>query len=273
MALRNQTKITTGIYSGEVVHKRLRPVTHALKYRVFALLLDCNQLYDVARRPRLLSYNRFNLLSVHDKDHGNGTPIAANLASIADDAGIGETIRRFMMLCYPRILGYGFNPITVYYGLDADERVKLMIYEVNNTFGQRKTYVIPTGGQSIPGDVISQSCQKQLYVSPFNTDHGCYRFALTTPAENLTIGVALYSELGATMKAHFRGTRCEMTSANLLSALARTGWMTVKVTAAIHFEALRLWLKGLRLVPRPPPPEQPVTIVDGPSQSQSDAKV
>lgn len=131
-----------------------------------------------------------------------------------------------------------------------------MIYEVNNTFGQRKSYVLPVANS--PNDLIAQACRKRLYVSPFNTDTGSYRFAVTPPRENLTIGVALSTTLGPTLKAHFHGQRQDLTDVNLLRSVMKTGWMTVKVTAAIHFEAIKLWLKGMRVTTRPSPPSEPI---------------
>lgn len=250
------TEIANGLYLGSVVHKRLRPVRHALSYRVFSLLLDCSQLERTAKDLRLFSYNRFNLFSLDDRDHGDGRPLTSYLSSVAMNAEHGDKVQRFMMLCYPRILGYVFNPITVYFGLDQDDEIQLMIYEVNNTFGHRKSYVLPVIDSH--DDLITQSCRKRLYVSPFNTDTGSYRFAVTLPREHLTIGVALTTDLGPTMKAHFHGGRRELSDANLLKAVMKTGWMTMKVTVAIHYEALKLWLKGLKVRKRPDPPSEPL---------------
>ncbi len=252
------------IYNGHVVHARVRPCAHSLKYRVFAVLLDCDRLDQLKSRVRLFSHNRFNLFSIHDRDHGDGSPIADYLQSLLADMPERSDIHRFTMLCYPRILGYVFNPLTVYFGLDAHDRPRLMVYEVNNTFGQRKTYVLPVEAKD--GSLISQNCRKEFYVSPFNTDTGRYSFRVTPPGENLTVGVALRDKEGPVLKAFFRGERQDLTTANLLGALARTGWMTVKVTAGIHLEAARLWLKGLRLQPRPPAPRRPVTYVGAKSR-------
>jgi len=249
------------LYSGSVVHTRLRPVVHKLKYRVFALLFDCDTLEALDKKLRLFSYNRFNLFSLSDRDHGDGTPIREYLQKIAEKAPAGRSVRRFSMLCYPRILGYGFNPLTVYYGFDAEDRICLVVYEVNNTFGERKTYVLPVD-HSADGKVIAQQCPKELYVSPFNAVTGTYSFHLTRPGQSLAVGVALKDENGPVLKAHFRADRQDLTDGGLMRALVRTGWMTLKVTLGIHYEAARLWLKGLRLMPRPPAPKSPVTFLD-----------
>jgi len=255
-----------GIYFGEVVHSRVRPVHHKLRYRVFAVLVDCGALDALDRRLRLFSRNRFNLFGLYDRDHGDGTTISGYLDGIAARAGMGETVSRFLMLCYPRVLGYAFNPLTVYYGLDADDRVCLTVYEVNNTFGERQTYVLPATQQD--DAAISQSCAKRLYVSPFNGPKGTYSFHLTPPLEELTVGVALRDAEGPVLRAHFHGKRAPFTDATLLRALAKTGWLTAKVITAIHYEALKLWLKGLRLQPRP---KAPARAIDYPERGRQAA--
>jgi DUF1365 family protein len=252
------------LYSGTVVHTRVRPANHTLRYRVFAVLFDCERLEALDRRLRLFSHNRFNLFSLNDRDHGDGTPLRAYLHRVAAQAGKAEQVRRFVMLCYPRILGYAFNPLTVYFGLDGDDRVRIVIYEVNNTFGERKTYVLPA--ESDEYGMIAQSCRKRFYVSPFNAVDGTYHFRITPLDDDLTVGVALKDKAGPLLKAYFRGERSELTDANLLRALRRTGWMTVKVIAGIHYEAAKLWLKGMRLVRRPPAPDNPLTFIDAPDE-------
>lgn len=238
----------SALYNGVVVHKRVRPVQHALRYHVFSLLIDCDELPDLDRRLRLFSHNRFNVCSLHDADHGDGTPIAAYLRGLADQSGV-TGVERFLMLCYPRVLGYGFNPVTVYFGLKESGAPALIIYEVNNTFGERQTYVVPVERGGVT-ETLHQSCGKSFYVSPFNSVDGRYSFHVTPLDKEITIGIALHTEDGPLLKAFFRGERTALTDTSLAAALARTGWLSVKVTAAIHYEALKLWLKGLRLVAR-----------------------
>ena len=145
------------IYAGTVLHTRLRPVEHRLRYRVFSVMFDCDRLDTIGARCRLLSYNRANLFSLRDADHGDGTPLRAYLAGLAEQAGCGAAVRRFVMLCYPRVLGYVFNPLTVYYGLDGEDCVRLLVYEVNNTFGERTSYVLPVEEGTAGAAVIAQA--------------------------------------------------------------------------------------------------------------------
>lgn len=237
------------IYLGTVRHTRLRPVEHRLRYRVFSLMFDCDMLQTINGRFRLLSYNRPNLFSLQDADHGEGRPLRDYLPDLASRAGCGGDVVRFMMLCFPRVLGYVFNPLTVYYGFDGNDRLRLLIHEVNNTFGQRATYVLPVAdGQQ---RTIAQAHEKRLYVSPFNGASGQYSFRVTPPDDRLTLGVALRDGEGPVLKALFTGERRPLSDRELLKALGRTGWLTAKVTAGIHLEAARLWLKGLRPRARP----------------------
>lgn len=248
-----------GLYLGTVVHKRLVPVAHGLRYSVFSCLFDCSRLDALDARLRLFSHNRFNLVSLYDRDHAGTRTLAGYLRGIADKSGRGGEVSRFMMLCYPRVLGYAFNPLTVYFGLDAGDRVRLTIYEVRNTFGGRQTYVLPADAGA--DGLIHQRCEKRFYVSPFNKVEGRYSFHVAPPGEQVTVGVALRTDAGPLLRAHFSGRRRPLSDRALLAALARTGWMTAKVIAGIHYEALKLWLKGLRPVPRPKATKAAITYV------------
>lgn len=248
------------LYLGDVVHRRLRPIRHVLRYRVFSLLIDVDSISETAQRLTLFSHNRLNLLSLHDADHGDGTPLGPYLRRLAEQAGEGRHIERFVMLCYPRVLGYVFNPLTVYAGLDASGDVRLVLYEVSNTFGERMTYVL----RAAPGDdgTVVQSCAKQFYVSPFNDTGGTYHFRMSPFGASLKLAITLETDRRALMTASFSAHRAELSDRNLLKALATTGWMTLKVITAIHFEAARLWMKGLVVIPRPAPPVPPVSFDD-----------
>ena len=238
------------LYDGEVVHRRIAPKVHSLRYRMFSLLVDPADLDAAARHTRLFSIGRFNLVSLYPSDFGDGDDLMAHLRQTADGLPEGRAVTQFQMLCYPRVLGYVFNPLTVYFGLDDAGAVRIMLYEVSNTFGQRKTYAVPVED---PGEgTISQSCNKSLYVSPFNDVSGQYSFRASQPGgEELTLGVALRTDEGPTLKAYFRGERKALSDRALTAAVLRSGFLTLKVTAAIHWEALKLWAKGLRLQPRP----------------------
>ncbi len=247
-----------GIFAGSVMHRRLRPHTHHFKYSVFSMFVDIDKLKAHGQRLRLFSHNRFNLFSLHDRDFGDGGDLNDHLDAIAADTVGPGVAKRFLMLCYPRVLGYAFNPLTVYYGLDAQDRTALVIYEVSNTFGERHTYATAEGID--PDGTLRHSCTKVFHVSPFNRLAGRYAFRTKLPDETAAVGIRLDDEDGPLMAAHFAGTFEPLTDSTLLKRFAITAFLTQKVWLGIRWEALRLWLKRLPVVRKPTPPSSAVSV-------------
>jgi DUF1365 family protein len=242
------------LYRGEVVHRRLRPVRHELRYAVACLFVDIDELDTLSRRLRFFGRNGFNLMAVNDRNHGagDGTSLASHAWMLARRHGAGAEISRIFMLCYPSMLGYVFNPLTIYFCLDAAGAVRMTLHEVNNTWGGRHTYVSPVFGDDGPA---SSQVQKAMAVSPFNRTEGAYRLTVSQPGDDLTVGVALSTQEGPLLAASFRGVRQDLTDTRILKTLFTLPLMTLKVFAGIHWEALKLWGKGMRL-PRPHPDRQ-----------------
>ena len=236
------------LYEGEVVHKRLKPVRHELRYRVFSLFLDVDRMAEDCAGLNVLGYNRQALMSIHDRDHGRGIdePIARQVRELLREHGLAARAARIFMLCYPRVLGYVFNPLTVYYVFDANGLATAMVYEVNNTFGGRHSYVVPAGDAG----PLRQNCDKILNVSPFNASAGHYRFHGNWPDQSLALGILLDTPQGPCLKAYFTGTRRDLNDRTLARAFLAVPFLTFKVIAAIHWEALKLRLKGLRVAAR-----------------------
>ena len=237
--------IRPGLYVGKVVHKRLQPVAHALEYKVASLLVDVDQL--TSGLPGLLRYNAAGLFSLHDKDYGDTVsplPIAAFAWKQMHQNGAPKDVCRIMMLTYPRMMGYGFNPLTVYFGLDLEEHVRMVIYEVHNTFGGRHCYV---AGPFAPGDDAFAATEKTFRVSPFNKVEGHYGLRVSRPGNDVAVGVNLTTAEGPVLKAYFTGHFRPLGNRSLLRVLAGFPLMTFKVMAGIHWEALKLWAKGLKL--------------------------
>jgi uncharacterized protein len=256
------------VYEGRVVHKRLTPKAHALSYRVFAWFLDVDAIDGLAERLRLFSRNRWNVMSFHDRDHGagGGIPVGEHARATLAVAGLAHAGSRVFLLCYPRVLGYGFNPLSVYYGYDAAGRLAAVIYEVNNTFGERRSYVIAVGGPA-SGGIHVHGCAKQLYVSPFTeVDGGRYAFRLGEPGLGVVVGVSLRDRDGPVLKTHFRGQARPIGDATIAKLSVLLPLQSFKVMGAIHFEALRLWIKGVPLTARPRHPRYAVTNVPRPPE-------
>jgi uncharacterized protein len=239
-------KPVTCLYRGTVTHRRLRPVQHALNYDVAAVLVDVDKVSETAQSHRFLSYNRFNLFGIDDHDHGagDGTTIRDFAWGQVKSKSGTEDVRQIFMLCYPRLLGFVFNPMTTYFCVDADGSTRLMIYEVHNTFGGRHSYVT----DAIAADASNfYQTEKVFYVSPFNKIEGRYGLKASQPLDQVSVGVSLTTQDGPLLNAYFAAKRVELNDRNLLRVFFAYPLMTLKVVVAIHFEALKLWLKGLKV--------------------------
>lgn len=261
--------LQSALYTGAVMHHRLRPRQHRLRYSIFYLLLDLDEIDALAGRLRLFSHNRFNLFSFHDRDHGEGkaTSPRGGIERHLREAGIeaGGPIR---LLTLPRILGYAFNPLSVYFCHRNDNSLSAIFYEVNNTFGQRHNYLIAVAPEAKAQ--IRQESRKSFYVSPFMTTDMTYSFSVVPPGEHLAVSVIGRDEEGPLIVAKLAATRQELSDAALLRAFCAYPLLTLKVIAGIHWEALLIWLKGIRLQHRPSAPDRPVTLG---RDSQTAAKV
>lgn len=248
------------LYVGTVTHQRLRPRRHRLRYRMFHLLLDIDELPQLQRRLRLFSVDRFNLFSFHARDHGDGSgsPLRPQIDAQLQAAGLptGGPIR---LLTLPRLLGHVFNPLSVWFCHAPDGALCALLYEVNNTFGQRHSYLIRVGDPQ--ADTIEQQADKRLHVSPFNGMDLHYRFRVTPPAQAVVIGVNVHDAEGALLVARLEGQRRDLSDAALLRVFFSHPLLTLKVVAAIHWEALRLWLKRVPWHAQPPAPDEPLTVV------------
>lgn len=253
--------MTSCAYAGTVVHKRLVPTQHAFSYRVFSLCLDVDEIDRLDRSLRLFSRNRWNLLSFHDRDQGSGddTPVGVHLRGVLRGAGLEHACARITLLCYPRMLGFVFNPLSVYFCHHQDGRLGAIVYEVSNTFRERKSYLIPVPQDD--GGVIVQYCAKEMYVSPFTSPNGRYDFHVLRPGEQVVVGIDFRSAEGPVLKTHFRGKRRHLSDWSIAALVARHPLMTLKVIAGIHVEAMRLWFKGVPLVERHTSPAYSLTVI------------
>lgn len=254
----------SAIYTGSVVHARWKPVRHRLRYRALYLLLDLDELAELTRRLRLFSTRRFNLFGFRARDHADGSDRSLRLQveTHLRRAGIEPDGGPIRLLAMPRVLGMVFNPLSVYFCHRADGSLAALLYEVNNTFGERHSYLIPTAGDvaCAADKVLRQSCAKRFYVSPFLDMSLTYHFRVTVPDERASVVVQTHDADGPILTALFAGTRAPLTDANLCRAFLRHPLLAMQVLGAIHWEALKLWRKGMRLRPRPTPPVEAVSI-------------
>jgi DUF1365 family protein len=255
----------SAIYRGQVVHTRFRPVRHRLKHRLLWLLLDLDELPMLSRRLRLFSLNRFNLVDFRDRDHGDGsgTPLHMQIERTLARAGLEPDRGAIRVLCMPRVLGTVFNPLSVFFCYRADGRLHAMLYEVNNTFGDRHSYLVPVTEADADQSVLRQSCAKQLHVSPFMDMAMTYHFRVAAPGDRAVVAIEGHDAGGKIISAAYVGQRHDLTDADLLRAFIAQPLLAAQVLGAIHWEALKLWRKGMRVRARPLPPAEAVSVAGG----------
>jgi DUF1365 family protein len=246
------------LYVGDVMHARLKPIGHRFSYRVMSLLIDLDRLAAADQQSALFGVNRAALYSFHEADHGarDGSPLRAYAQRCASEHGIDLTGGQVRLLCYPRLFGYTFNPLSVYFCYRANSELALMIYEVRNTFGDIHAYALPVQSNQRSQAGVRQQHEKLFYVSPFIEMAMRYHFRVSLPDQRVKLRILETDGDGPLLTATFNGRRRALNTGQLLRAFVAFPLVTFKIMAAIHWEALRLWLKGARLVPRSLVPRQ-----------------
>ena len=250
------------MYVGTVTHQRHRPRKHLLKYRVFSMPIDLDELPLLSKIFHVFSHNVFNLFSFHDCDFGkgDGSSLIQYVREQLSTHGMGNISGPIRLLAYTRILGFVFNPLAVYYCYKDSGKLGAVLYEVNNTFGQRHSYLIPI--QQDHDEITLHQCKKQLYVSPFVSMDMFYQFRVEAPDSKLVLEIGDIDSEGKLLDACFNGFQEEISDWTLLRLFFSHPLMTLKVVAGIHWEALKLWMKKIPLVPRPDPPKNSITFLD-----------
>ena len=235
------------IYNGKVFHKRFKPKIHFFKYKVFSLLLDLDEIDTIDNNINIFSYNNFNLISFYDRDHGDrdGSSIREWVIKKLKSNNIECKDIKIKLLCYPRILGYVFNPLSIFFVYDNNSSLVSILYEVKNTFGEQHTYIFRINSNS---DLIENNCNKKFYVSPFMDLNSKYYFKILNPNEKLSVAIDQRDQEGKLLFASQDGIRANLTTKNLILAYLKNPLMTIKIISAIHYEAFRLWLKGIKLI-------------------------
>lgn len=247
------------IYMGKLMHHRFQPKVHRFAYRVASWLLDLDELEQLNKRLTLFSFNRFNIVSFHQRDHGDGsnTPLPEQIAHLLAQHHIPkpDNIRLF---CYPRMLGYTFNPLAIYFCFKCQQLIAL-VYEVSNTFGERHSYVGAVDPQLHDNVIemkkpvpVRQQADKALHVSPFFPMDCYYHFRIQPPASSVTLGIDLNDDSGKLFTAVFKGQRQSISDRLILRQTLLLPLQTLKVIVAIHWQALLLWLKGITIYQHKP---------------------
>lgn len=232
----------SALYTGKLMHSRSEPVRNVFTYPVAYWLLDLDELPELARRLRLVSVNRRNVVTFRDRDHFDGDlPLKEAVRRFAGDPAID----RVLCLTQLRVLGHVFNPVSFYWCYRADGVLSCMIAELNNTFGERLPELLPGGSLRYEHD-------KRLHVSPFFGLEQRYRYSFSEPAETMYARIEVHEDGRMPLHAVLAGRRRELTNASVLRFLARYPLMPLQVLALIHWQALKLFLRGVPFHHKPP---------------------
>lgn len=245
------------LYRGRVMHHRLRPFRQRFVYGVWTLFVPLDDLDAIGRRLRLLSVAGRNVITLKAADHGprDGSDLEPWVRAQLADARIDDGGGRVFMLAFPRVFGFVFNPLTIYFAYDPQGRLRALLYEVKNTFGGQHVYGFAVDGEA---PRLRHGCAKTFYVSPFIELDARYTFNLAPPGERLTVVINETVSEEPQLVASLSGHRRPLADAELLRALLAFGPMTLKVVLGIHWEALKLWVRGAPF--RPPSAHAPAVV-------------
>jgi uncharacterized protein len=251
------TQAALSLWTGQTVHARYTPFANRFAYKLVLIDIDIGRLADAAKVSRFFSINRPGLFSFHERDHGAHG--ALDLRSWAESqfakAGVVLSGGAIRLVTFPRHLFYKFAPISLWYGYDAGGALKGIIYEVRNTFGENHNYVA-----AVTGDRSQHEAGKAFHVSPFFDVTGQYRFTLRAPRETLDVVVESLADGERLHMANIKARATPATSAALLRCALVNPLSTLGVTVAIHWQALKLWMRGARYRRKPEPPPGAATV-------------
>ncbi len=237
----------SSIYTGTVIHKRFKPKVHSFKYKVFSFLIDLSELDFLEKNLKLFSYNKFNILSFYSKDHGprDGSPLKDWVINNLEKNNIETKDIQIKLLCYPRIFGYVFNPLSVFYVYNKNLDLISIFYEVKNTFGEQHTYIFKSDKNQ---NLIQHVCKKKFHVSPFIEMNCIYFFRLLKPGNKISVIIDQNDKEGKILYASQDGVKSELNNYNLIKTYLKHPLMTFKIILAIHYEAFKLWTKGIKFI-------------------------
>ena len=232
----------TCIYKGLVTHQRYKKIKHNFSYKTFSILFDLSELEELHKNIDIFSFNKFNIFSFYNKDHGDrdGGNLLNWVKSQLKNYNLNYNVSKVKLLCFPRIFGYVFNPLSIFYCYEQS-KLKTIMYEVKNTFNEQHTYIFSVSDKS---EIITQHCDKKFYVSPFIEMETDYYFRLTEPKKQLRVVIKLTDKKDKILIASQCGVKREMSTKQLIINFFTYPLMTFKIISVIHFEALRLWKKG-----------------------------
>jgi len=247
------------IYTGSVIHKRFKPTIHGFKYKVFSLLIDLAELDTLQKNLKIFSYNKFNIVSFFDEDHGpsDGSPVEDWVKDNLKKNNQEYEDVQIKLLCYPRIFGYVFNPLSVFYIYDNKSNLISIMHEVKNTFGEQHVYIFKVNKNE---NLVQQICKKKFHVSPFINMNCVYFFRILKPGNKISVIIDVQDPEGKILYASQDGIKSELNNTSLIKSYLKHPLMTFKVIVAIHFEAFKLWIKKIKFIQKKIKTKNNITI-------------
>ncbi len=240
--------MNSSLYECEVYHERFKPKSHRFRYKLFLMDLDLDELPLVSKRMWLFSRNRFNLFAFRDRDHlrRRGDDLRRELQDWLAERGVQiERDAKIRLVTMPRILGYGFNPVSFFFVEDRQGNPVFSVVEVCNTFREIKAWLLDVPSEA---EIFRKVVPKHFYVSPFSNLTTCFDFSIGVPREDLKIAINDLENDEITLVSWIRGRRRPLTDARLAWYALRYPVLTLQVMVKIHWQALRLWAKGLPFI-------------------------
>ena len=235
----------SSLYSTTIIHERFNSFKNKFKYYILSLYIDLSELNILSKKINIFSYNRFNFFSFYEKDHGyrDGRPLKSFVEDYLLINNIAFKSLRINILCFPRILGYVFNPLSIIYCYE-ENKLLAIFYEVKNTSNEQHTYCFASNLKNNK-KIYHHSCEKNFYVSPFIGMKTKYKFYNTLVNNKISITIDLYDDAEKKiLTASQFGKKISLNSSNLLKQLLKNPLLSIKVISGILYEALYIVIKG-----------------------------
>ena len=232
------------IYVGKITHTRLLPKKSQFRYSYFSLFLDIDKFETTLHKKCLIRFNRPGILSFYNRDHGQRD--GRNIRRWVNqklEKHLMPSAERVFLLSFVRMYGLVFNPFSVYFCY-TNSVLSSIVYEVKNTFGEQHSYIFKTKDNK----AIINNCTKKFHVSPFIEMNCTYFFKILKPGNKISLIIDQYNDEGKLLYASQDGIRVDLNNKNLILSYLKHPLMTFKIIAAIHFEAFKLWIKGIKFV-------------------------
>jgi len=244
------------LYSCSVMHKKHFPQHYRFDYKVFSFLLDIDK-YQASKCSKFVSFNRWNVFSVFNSDHGprDGSTWRPWIESILDKENLSNAKHKIKLLCFPRILGYAFNPLSLWYCYGEDDSLYAVVCEVSNTFGEHHHYLLHNDNSPYKHKVTANK-KKNFHVSPFINMNAEYQFTITDPDDDLAIVINEYQNNKLMLTATQHGKQHQIDTPLLFRQFFLVPLMTFKIMWMIHWQALKIWLRGGTYHKKPPAPTE-----------------